>query len=52
MLHLAQRTLQNKQAPNIQRACNILQLHLNVGLVLFIPFQMQVIFQLTSTKKY
>lgn len=40
MLHLAQQTLQNKQAPNIQRVCNILQPHLDVSLFLYIPFQM------------
>lgn len=52
MLHLAQKTLQNKQAPSIQRACSILQLHLDVSLFLNIPFQMQVTSQLTLTKKY
>lgn len=52
MLHLAQQTLQNKQAPNIQRACNILQSHLRsfVSLFLYVPFQMQVTSQLTLTK--
>lgn len=52
MLHLAQQTLQNKQAPNIQRAWNILQPHLDVSLFLNIPFQMQVTSQLSLTKKY
>lgn len=35
MLHLAQQILQNKQAPNIQKACNILQPHLDVSLFLY-----------------
>lgn len=52
MLHLAQQILQNKQAPNIQKACNILQPHLDVSLFLYIPFQMQVTSQLTLTKTY
>lgn len=52
MLHLAQQTLQNKQAPTIQRVCNILQPHLDVSLFLYIPFRMQITSQLTLTKKY